>query len=32
MVVKAAGHNDWPAHVDDTWWREAITVLLGESC
>lgn len=31
MVLKAAGHNDWPARVDDTWWREAITLLLGES-
>jgi pimeloyl-ACP methyl ester carboxylesterase len=30
-VFKAAGHNDWPARVDNTWWREAITFLLGES-
>jgi hypothetical protein len=30
MVVKAAEHNDWIARVDDTWWREAITFLLGE--
>ena len=30
-VLKAAGHNDWPARIDDTWWREAITFLLGES-
>jgi pimeloyl-ACP methyl ester carboxylesterase len=29
-VVKAAGHNDWIDHVDDTWWRESITFLLGE--
>jgi uncharacterized protein len=31
MILKAAGHNDWPARVDKTWWREAITSLLGES-
>jgi fermentation-respiration switch protein FrsA (DUF1100 family) len=31
MVLKAVGHNDWAARVDDTWWREAITLLLGES-
>lgn len=30
-VFKAAGHNDWTARVDDTWWREAIVFLLGES-
>lgn len=31
MVLKAAEHNDWIAHVDDTWWREATTFVLGES-
>jgi pimeloyl-ACP methyl ester carboxylesterase len=30
-VFKAVGHNDWTARVDDTWWREAIVFLLGES-
>jgi alpha-beta hydrolase superfamily lysophospholipase len=30
-VVKAAEHNDWVGRVDDTWWREAISFLLGES-
>jgi pimeloyl-ACP methyl ester carboxylesterase len=29
-VVKAAEHNDWVGHVDDTWWREAITFLLAQ--
>jgi fermentation-respiration switch protein FrsA (DUF1100 family) len=29
-VVKAAEHNDWVDHVDDTWWREAITFLLAQ--
>jgi len=31
MVVKAAGHNDWIGHVDDTWWQEAIDFLLAPS-
>jgi len=31
IVLKAAEHNDWVARVDDTWWREAVTFLLGES-
>ena len=30
-VLKAADHNDWVARVDDTWWREAVTFLLGDS-
>jgi alpha-beta hydrolase superfamily lysophospholipase len=30
-VVQAAEHNDWADRVDDTWWREAIAFLLGES-
>lgn len=30
-VIKAADHNDWLDHVDDAWWREAISFLLGES-
>jgi fermentation-respiration switch protein FrsA (DUF1100 family) len=29
-VVKAAGHNDWTYHVDDTWWRETIAFLLAQ--
>ncbi|MBB5407511.1 hypothetical protein HDG34_001443 [Paraburkholderia sp. HC6.4b] len=28
MVVKAADHNDWIGHVDETWWREATDFLL----
>jgi uncharacterized protein len=30
-VVKAAEHNDWVDRVDETWWSEAISFLLGES-
>ena len=30
-VLKAAEHNDWIARVDETWWREATSFLLGES-
>ena len=30
-VLKGAEHNDWIARVDETWWREAITFVLGES-
>ena len=30
-VVKHAEHNDWVNRVDDVWWREAISFLLGES-
>jgi fermentation-respiration switch protein FrsA (DUF1100 family) len=29
-VVKAAEHNDWVDHADDTWWREAISFLLAQ--
>ena len=29
-VVRAAEHNDWADRVDDTWWTEATTFLLGE--
>lgn len=28
-VVKAAGHNDWVDRVDNAWWHEAMTFLLG---
>ncbi|MBT2324304.1 alpha/beta hydrolase [Variovorax paradoxus] len=28
VTVKAAGHNDWLGHVDDAWWRGAISFLL----
>jgi uncharacterized protein len=31
MVVKAAEHNDWIGHVDDTWWQEASGFLLAPS-
>ena len=30
-VLKGAEHNDWIARVDETWWREAIDFVLGES-
>ena len=30
-VLKAAEHNDWIARVDDAWWRETTSFLLGES-
>ncbi|WP_051482081.1 alpha/beta hydrolase [Paraburkholderia nodosa] len=26
-IVEAAEHNDWIGHVDDSWWREAISFL-----
>ena len=31
VVVADAGHNDWVEHIDDTWWREATSFLLGAS-
>ena len=30
-VVKAADHNDWFERLDERWWREATSFLLGES-
>src|SRR2546425_7253207 len=30
-ILKAAEHNDWPGRVDDAWWSEATSFLLGES-
>jgi hypothetical protein len=30
MLIKAAGHNDWPDRVDAGWWQEAILRTLGE--
>jgi len=30
-VIKAAGHNDWPGLIDERWWREALSFLLGEA-
>jgi pimeloyl-ACP methyl ester carboxylesterase len=29
-VVKGADHNDWMRYVDDAWWRNATSFLLGE--
>ncbi len=29
VVIKASGHNDWPDHVDATWWRAVIALALG---
>ena len=31
IVVKAADHNDWIVHVDETWWRGATDFLLTPS-
>lgn len=28
LTVPTAGHNDWPARVDATWWRDTIAALL----
>ncbi|MCK0512408.1 alpha/beta hydrolase [Aromatoleum buckelii] len=30
-VVEGAEHNDWVDHVDEHWWRDAISFLLEES-
>lgn len=30
MLIKAAGHNDWPERVDARWWQESISRALGE--
>lgn len=30
-VIKQAGHNDWPVRVDERWWSEALSFLLGEA-
>ncbi|KON80675.2 alpha/beta hydrolase [Azoarcus sp. PA01] len=29
-VVEGADHNDWVDHVDERWWRDAISFLLDE--
>ncbi|AOJ67091.1 alpha/beta hydrolase [Burkholderia ubonensis] len=29
IVVKSAEHNDWIGRVDDTWWRDAMGVLIA---
>jgi fermentation-respiration switch protein FrsA (DUF1100 family) len=31
VVIPGAGHNDWPARVDDAFWRNAIDFLLDGS-
>ncbi len=28
-VIAAAGHNDWPLHIDAQWWERAVAHLLG---
>jgi len=28
-MMKGAEHNDWPARVDETWWRDIIAFLLA---
>ena len=30
-LVKGADHNDWTRHIDEAWWRDATSFLLGES-
>jgi pimeloyl-ACP methyl ester carboxylesterase len=29
VVIPAAGHNDWPDHVDARWWRDVIAKIPG---
>jgi len=29
VTIDAAGHNDWPGHVDAAWWRSATDAALG---
>lgn len=29
VTIDAAGHNDWPARVDDAWWRTVTAAALG---
>ena len=29
VVVEGAGHNDWVERLEDGWWREAVSFLLG---
>ena len=29
VVVEGAGHNDWAERLDDGWWRETVSFLLG---
>ena len=26
-TMQGAGHNDWPAHVSSTWWKEIMDFL-----
>jgi len=30
-VIEGAGHNDWFDALDDAWWDQAVTFLLGSS-
>jgi len=29
LVIRDAGHNDWPGRVDAAWWRQAVDFLLA---
>ncbi len=29
-VIKGAGHNDWPMHINDRWWREVVEFVRGD--
>lgn len=31
VTMNAAGHNDWPGHVDARWWQAATAFLLGSA-
>ena len=31
VVIGAAEHNDWPDHVDPTWWRAVVAYALSET-
>ena len=30
LVIRGAGHNDWPHRVDAQWWRRAMALAAGE--
>ncbi len=31
LVIEGAGHDDWPARVDERWWRDAVGFALARS-
>ena len=30
VLIKGAGHNDWPNRVDAQWWRTTVAAALGD--